>query len=281
MPTHAILPVKHLHDSKRRLAHLLSADERADLIGRFLDNLLLTLSATPGINRTLVVTCDPAVVRLARRRGADVLLEAAADGLNTAAARGAAHAAAQGATAVLLLPADLPFARVTDIEAMLRPLEQVPGSRFQVPGKERSSLAPGPWPLAPSSEVPGEEAHAKAQRSEGAKEAEQASSSLPLRLGPLAPWRESSSLAPGPWPLAPLLAVCPDETEDGTNALLLAPPGDFTFRYGPGSFRAHLAEADRHGRAAHVIPAPGLRFDLDTESDWLVYNGYLVGVGEE
>ena len=50
---------------------------------------------------------------------------------------------------------------------------------------------------------------------------------------------------------------------------------------GPGSFRAHLAEAERRGRAAHVVPAPGLRFDLDTESDWLVYNGYLVGVGEE
>ena len=43
----------------------------------------------------------------------------------------------------------------------------------------------------------------------------------------------------------------------------------------------HLAEAARRGRSAHVVPAPGLRFDLDTESDWLVYNGYLVGVGEE
>ena len=27
--------------------------------------------------------------------------------------------------------------------------QQVPGSRFQVPGEERSALAPGPWPLAP------------------------------------------------------------------------------------------------------------------------------------
>ena len=217
MPTHAVIPVKTLHDSKRRLAHLLSAEERADLIGRFLDNLLLTLSATPGIDRTLVVTCDPDVVRLARRRGAEVLLEPAADGLNAAAARGAAHAAAQGATAVLLLPADLPFVRVEDIEAMLQPLEQGPGARGQGPGEERSSLAPSPWPLAPS------------------------------------------------------LVVCPDETEDGTNALLLAPPGDFAFHYGPGSFRAHLAEAARRGRAAHVVPAPGLRFDLDTESDWLMY----------
>ncbi|MBX7252927.1 MAG: hypothetical protein K1X50_13175, partial [Candidatus Promineofilum sp.] len=84
MPTVAVIPVKTLHDSKRRLAHLLTADERAGLIGRFLDDLLLTLSAAPGIDRTLVVTCDPDVVRLARRHGAEVLLEPAADGLNAA-----------------------------------------------------------------------------------------------------------------------------------------------------------------------------------------------------
>ena len=207
MSTFAVIPVKQLHESKRRLAHLLTPDERAGLIGRFLDNLLLTLAATPSIDRTLVVTCDPAVAEMAARRGAEVLLETAADGLNHAAARGAAHAAAAGATAVLLLPADLPFARVEDIQSMLQPMEQRP--------------------------------------------------------------------------LAPLLSICPDETEDGTNALLLAPPDGFTFHYGPGSFRAHLAEAVVRGRPAHVVPAPGLRFDLDTESDWLVYNGYLVGVGEE
>ena len=205
MPTFAIIPVKQLRESKRRLEHLLSPDERADLIGRFLDHLLLTLAATPGIDRVLVVTCDPAVMALARRRGASVLLETAADGLHAAAARGARWAAAAGASAVLLLPADLPFARVEDIERMLRP------------------LADG----------------------------------------------------------APLLAICPDEDEAGTNALLLAPPGGFAFHYGPGSFHAHLAEAERHGRAAHVVFAPGLRFDLDTESDWLVFNGYLVEVGEE
>ncbi len=260
MPTVAVIPVKTLHDSKRRLAHLLSAEERAALIGHFLDDLLLTLSATPGIDRTLVVTCDPDVVRLARRRGAEVLLEPAADGLNAAAARGAAHAAAAGATAVLLLPADLPFARVEDIEAVLRPL-----------------TADG----RPPEEGIGEEAHAKAQRGKGAKEEkeeEQASSSLPSRLGPLAPLRERSPLSPIPYPLVPILSICPDEEESGTNALLLAPPGDFTFHYGPGSFRAHLAEAEARGRQAHIVRAPGLRFDLDTESDWLVYSNYELGI---
>ncbi len=79
--------------------------------------------------------------------------------------------------------------------------------------------------------------------------------------------------------LRPLLAVCGDEADEGTNALLLAPPGDFTFRYGSGSFRAHLAEAAARGRATYTVNAPGLRFDLDTESDWMAYCGLPVAGG--
>lgn len=198
MTTWAIIPVKPLRESKRRLSHMLSADERADLILTFLDNLLLTLNATPGIDRILVVSGDPLVTTLAEKYGALVLIEPAPTGLNAAVTRGAAHAAQAGATAALVLPADLPFARVEDIEHMLKPLT--------------------------------------ADR-------------------------------------RPLLVLCGDEAEAGTNALLLAPPVDFTFHYGPGSYRAHLAEAEERGRATCVINAPGLRFDLDTESDWEVYCG--------
>jgi 2-phospho-L-lactate guanylyltransferase len=212
MPTWAIIPVKRLQESKRRLQHLLSAEERADLICHFLDNLLDVLDAAPGINRTLVVTADAAVMALAARRGAEVLIEQASGGLNAAVAQGTAHAARHGATAVLILPADLPFARVEDIEGMLRPL----------------TADPEATPVARS-----------------------------------------------------LIALTGDEAEEGTNALLLAPPGAFTFHYGPGSFRAHLAEAVERGRSTYLVNAPGLRFDLDTESDWAVYNGYVVGMGEE
>ena len=198
MTTWAIIPVKPLRESKRRLSHMLSADERADLILTFLDNLLLTLNATPGIDHILVVSGDPLVTTLAEKYGALVLNEPTPTGLNAAVARGMAYAAGTGASAVLILPADLPFARVEDIDAMLRSMDMV--------GR-------------------------------------------------------------------PLLAVCGDETDQGTNALLLAPPGDFTFRYGPGSFRAHLAEAAAQGRAIYTVNAPGLRFDLDTENDWLAYCG--------
>ena len=202
MTTYAIIPVKPLHESKRRLAHLLSAEQRADLIYRFLDDLLGVLNRTPGIDRVLVVTGDAAVATLAQARGATLLREVIPAGLNAAVARGVEFAARQGATAALVLPADLPFVRLVDIEAMLRPLTTA--------GR-------------------------------------------------------------------PLVALTGDEDEEGTNALLLAPPGDFTFHYGPGSFEAHRVEAAVRHRAIHVINAPGLRFDLDTEADWRAYRGELVG----
>ena len=219
MTTWAIIPVKPLHDSKRRLAHLLSPEARADLITQFLDNLLIVLNEAAGIDRVLVVTSDPLVMELAEAHGAALLVESEAAGLNAAVSRGVDLAARLGATAVLILPADLPFTRVEDIERMLAPLAQ---RRFT-----------------------------------------------------------SSDHRPQTTDHGSIMALTGDETEEGTNALLLAPPGEFTFHYGPGSFQAHLDEAAARGRIARIINAPGLRFDLDTESDWLVYNGYLVQVSDE
>ena len=215
----AIIPVKPLHDSKRRLAHLLSAEARAELIHHFLDNLLATLNDVPGIDRVLVVTGDDEVIALADIHGASLLFEAYPVGLNAAVTQGVEYAAQHDATAVLVLPADLPFARVEDIERMLAPLA-------------------GQHGLSPDHPPPATDA-------------------------------------------SPLIALTGDETEEGTNALLLAPPGEFKFHYGPGSFQAHLKEGVASGRAIHIVNAPGLRFDLDTESDWLVYNGYLVMVADE
>ena len=200
MTTWAVIPVKHLRESKRRLAHLLTPDERADLILSFLDNMLATLNETPGIDRTLVVTGDPVVSTLAGKYGAELLIEFEPAGLNAAVSIGVTRATAQGASAVLILPADLPFASVENIEEALRSLYTLP---------------------------------------------------------------------------SPLMAIAGDGEEEGTNALLLAPPDGFTFRYGPGSFRAHLAEGS--DRTVGIIDASGLRFDLDTESDWLLYTRQAVG----
>jgi 2-phospho-L-lactate guanylyltransferase (CobY/MobA/RfbA family) len=68
-----------------------------------------------------------------------------------------------------------------------------------------------------------------------------------------------------------VMAICTDDKQDGTNALLLTPPTHFIFHYGQGSFRQHLQEATRLGYTTHIVTAPGLQFDLDTEADWQVY----------
>jgi 2-phospho-L-lactate/phosphoenolpyruvate guanylyltransferase len=70
-------------------------------------------------------------------------------------------------------------------------------------------------------------------------------------------------------PDRPLMAICGDETQQGTNALLLTPPAPFTFQFGPGSFARHLDEAEENGRIVRVVNGRSLQFDLDTEADWL------------
>jgi 2-phospho-L-lactate guanylyltransferase len=67
------------------------------------------------------------------------------------------------------------------------------------------------------------------------------------------------------------MAICCDHNGEGTNALLICPPTGYVFQFGPNSFQRHLAEADRLGMSKRIIHAPGLKFDLDTETDWNAY----------
>ena len=68
------------------------------------------------------------------------------------------------------------------------------------------------------------------------------------------------------------VAIAPDRAGTGTNALALRPPGVINFRFGEGSFAAHMAEVERAGVALSAVDRAGLAFDLDTPDDlerWL------------
>jgi 2-phospho-L-lactate guanylyltransferase len=67
---------------------------------------------------------------------------------------------------------------------------------------------------------------------------------------------------------APSCVIAPDETEQGTNALALAPPDAAFFRFGADSFQAHLAAARAGGRAVRVLRRAGLAQDLDTPENY-------------
>ncbi len=67
---------------------------------------------------------------------------------------------------------------------------------------------------------------------------------------------------------AALVVLVPDRAGEGTNLLLLSPPGVVAFRFGPGSRAAHADAAARAG-AAYLELAGPLRLDLDTPDDLL------------
>ena len=56
------------------------------------------------------------------------------------------------------------------------------------------------------------------------------------------------------------------------NVLRLPAGSDFRFSYGPGSFRAHRAEAVRLGLPVRVLRQPDLAYDVDWPADVVELN---------
>jgi 2-phospho-L-lactate guanylyltransferase len=65
----------------------------------------------------------------------------------------------------------------------------------------------------------------------------------------------------------PIVTVVPCHRDDGTPVLTIPVAADFSFAYGPGSFRRHLALARAAGLAGRVVRDPELGFDVDLPSD--------------
>ena len=63
------------------------------------------------------------------------------------------------------------------------------------------------------------------------------------------------------------VTVAPDRFRSGTNALVCSPPGCIPFRFGDGSFHAHLREAERAGAAHSSIVLANLGLDVDHPDD--------------
>jgi 2-phospho-L-lactate guanylyltransferase len=63
------------------------------------------------------------------------------------------------------------------------------------------------------------------------------------------------------------VVIATDRLYDGTNALLVRPPGLLAYDYGPGSYRRHLNQA--HSLGVHVAEyrSQNLQYDLDIPED--------------
>lgn len=65
----------------------------------------------------------------------------------------------------------------------------------------------------------------------------------------------------------PVVAIAPDRHRQGTNALLIAPPGLIEYEFGPGSFARHVQQAQAAGARVEICALPSLALDLDAPDD--------------
>lgn len=63
------------------------------------------------------------------------------------------------------------------------------------------------------------------------------------------------------------IVIVPDAAHDGTNLLSMPTSTDFTFFYGPGSFKLHVEEAMRRGFAPRIALSDEWSHDLDNPDD--------------
>ncbi len=73
----------------------------------------------------------------------------------------------------------------------------------------------------------------------------------------------------------PTVVLAPDRREEGTNALLSAPPGLIPYAFGPGSFARHRAHCRARNVPCRVYRSPRLAFDVDLPEDLRQWVGSL------
>src|SRR5262249_47308356 len=117
--TVAVVPVRSLAGSKTRLGGELDAEEREALVAGLLLRTIRAAREAPSLSAVVVVSPDPEVLRTAVPGGATARHKTGT-GLNAALRDGRAWAATQGASALLVLPADLPFVSTDAVEALLQ-----------------------------------------------------------------------------------------------------------------------------------------------------------------
>ncbi len=192
----AIIPVKPLNRAKSRLADVLSPEQRHALAAAMFRQVLVAVTTVPQVAGTLVVSRDTKALSIARDYGARTLQESNPAELNAALTRATEVVRMWNASAVLVLPADLPFVTKEDISAVIH----------------LSGLGSS-------------------------------------------------------------VVLATDKHHDGTNALLVRPPGILEYQYGDGSYQKHLKAAKALvGAEVQIYESETMQLDIDVPEDLEEYN---------
>jgi 2-phospho-L-lactate guanylyltransferase len=119
MRTAAILPVKHFAQAKRRLGASIDGPLRDELARAMVGDVLVALSETASIERTIVVTRELSVATAARDLGALVVNDTAEASQSAAVSLGVTRALADGFERVLCIPGDCPALDPAELNSLL------------------------------------------------------------------------------------------------------------------------------------------------------------------
>jgi 2-phospho-L-lactate/phosphoenolpyruvate guanylyltransferase len=119
MRTAAILPVKRFARAKQRLGASVAEELRADLARAMVADVLVALSETASIERTIVVTREDSVSVAACSLGALIVADTAEESQSAAVALGVQCALAEGFERVLCVPGDCPALDPAELDSLL------------------------------------------------------------------------------------------------------------------------------------------------------------------
>lgn len=73
------------------------------------------------------------------------------------------------------------------------------------------------------------------------------------------------------------VVIATDQQQDGTNALLVRPPGLIEYAYGPGSYQRHLDLARMAGATVQTYHSVRVSLDIDVPDDLKSYHELIGG----
>ncbi len=117
MKATAIVPVKRFSAAKQRLG--LSEQDRIELVGAMLEDVLEAIGQARMIERSIVVSGEPAATSLAAAAGAELVEDPADAGHSEAAQIGVRRAGELGVSCVALLPGDCPLLDPRELDRLL------------------------------------------------------------------------------------------------------------------------------------------------------------------
>jgi 2-phospho-L-lactate guanylyltransferase len=113
-----LIPVRSLDDGKRRLANMLTPDERRLMVEAMLRDVVAAAQSCDRISSIVVVTDDDDAANLARRLGAAALSGIGPIGYSRTVALAVNHLRESNPHAIIVIPADVPLVTADELSTV-------------------------------------------------------------------------------------------------------------------------------------------------------------------